>query len=241
MSAAPALGRGNGRSLVQQAMDAVTGHIREHGLRVGDTLPGEGYFAEALGVSRAVMREAFGALAALGMIDVANGRKPRVGAMDGAVIAASLDHAVSTAQVSVPEIWDVRRTIELRTAELAALERTDAEAAEIEALAERMAGCGDDLETMCRHDIAFHEAIARATHNALFVQIVASFGPLMEVAVPTAWRTRTTDLQRETTIERHRAVARAIRRQDPIVATLAMGDQFDASIGDILKARADGG
>ena len=240
MSAAIALGRTNGASLVQQAMDAVSTYIRDRALRVGDTLPGEAHFAAELGVSRAVMREAFGALAALRLIDVGNGRKPRVGAMDGAVMAASLDHAMSTAQVSVPEIWDVRRTIELRTAELAALERTDAEAAEIEDLAEKMADSVDDLETMCRHDIAFHEAIARATHNALFVQIVASFGPLMEVAVPTAWRTRTTGFQRETTIERHRAVARAIRRKDPIVATMAMGDHFDASIGDILKARAGG-
>ena len=240
MSAALPVGRLPGGSLVQQAMDAVSAYIRAQELRVGDTLPGEAHFATELGVSRAVMREAFGALAALRLIDVGNGRRPRVGAMDGAVMAASLDHAMSTAQVSVPEIWDVRRTIELRTAELAATERTDAEAAEIEALAEKMADSIDDLETMCRHDIAFHEAIAKATHNALFVQIVASFGPLMEVAVPTAWRTRTTGFQRETTIERHRAVARAIRRRDPIVATMAMGDHFDASIGDILKSRADG-
>ena len=165
-------------------------HIREENLRVGDTLPGEAHFAGLLGVSRAVMREAFGALAALRLIDVGNGRKPRVGAMDGAVIAASLDHAVSTAQVSVPEIWDVRRTIELRTAELAATERTDAEADEIMALADRMAESRRSRPRPA-HDIAFHEAIARASHNALFVQIVASFGPLMEVAVPTAWRTRT--------------------------------------------------
>jgi len=240
MSAAIPIGRASGGSLVQQAMDAVSAYIREQALRVGDTLPGEAHFATELGVSRAVMREAFGALAALRLIDVGNGRKPRVGAMDGAVMAASLDHAVSTAQVSVPEIWDVRRTIELRTAELAALERTEAEADEIEALAEKMAESVDDLETMCRYDIAFHEAIARATHNALFVQIVASFGPLMEIAVPIAWQTRTTDFQRETTIARHRAVARAIRRQDPIVATMAMGDHFEASIGDILKARAGG-
>lgn len=240
MSAAISIGRAPGASLVQQAMDSVSTYIRERALRVGDTLPGEAHFATELGVSRAVMREAFGALAALRLIDVGNGRKPRVGAMDGAVMAASLDHAVSTAQVSVPEIWDVRRTIELRTAELAALERTDEEAAEIEALAEKMADSIGDLERMCRHDIAFHEAIARATHNALFVQIVASFGPLMEIAVPTAWRTRTTDFQREITIQRHRAVANAIRRQDPIVATMAMGDHFEASIGDVLKARAGG-
>ena len=186
------------------------------------------------------MREAFGALAALRVIDVANGRRPRVGAMDGSVIAASLDHAVSTAQVSVPEIWDVRRTIELRTAELAALERTDSEAAEIEALAARMAEECGDLETMSRHDIAFHEAIARATHNALFVQIVASFGPLMQVAVPTAWQTRTATDQRQVMIDRHRAVAYAIASRDPGAAVAAMNAHFDASIGDLLKAANDG-
>ena len=229
----------SGGSLVQRAMESVTAHIRANGLRVGDTLPGEAHFAGELGVSRAVMREAFGALAALRVIEVANGRKPRVGAMDGSVIAASLDHAVSTAQVTVPHVWEVRRTIELRTAELAAMNRTDEEADEIEALAEQMAETVEDLETMSRHDIAFHEAIARASHNPLFVQIVASFGPLLEVAVPTAWRTRTAVTQRQTMIERHRAVARAIRRRDPVIAARAMGDQFDASVGDLLKADAD--
>lgn len=235
-----ALVKAPGESLVQRAMDAVTRHIREESLRVGDTLPGEGHFATQLGVSRAVMREAFGALAALRLIEVANGRRPRVGAMDGGVLAASLDHAVSTAQVSVPEIWDVRRTIELRTAELAAQERTSAEADRIVALAEAMAAEIDDLEARTRHDIAFHEAIAHASHNALFVQIVASFGPLLRVAVPTAWRTRTADAQRQLMIDRHRAVATAIKNRDSVAALMAMSAHFDASIGDLLKAGQDG-
>jgi GntR family transcriptional regulator, transcriptional repressor for pyruvate dehydrogenase complex len=234
MSASSAIGR-EGGSLVQRAMDAVTGHIRAENLRVGDTLPGEGHFAATLGVSRAVMREAFGALAALRLIDVANGRRARVGAMDGAVMAASLDHAVSTAQISVSEIWDVRRTIEQRTAELAAEARTDEEADRIVALAEAMAAERGDLEAMTRHDIAFHEAIAAASHNALFVQILASFGPLMEVAVPTAWRTRTATMRRDTMVERHLAVARAIKNRDSIAAAMAMGAHFDTSIGDLLK------
>jgi GntR family transcriptional regulator, transcriptional repressor for pyruvate dehydrogenase complex len=234
MSAPSAVGR-EGGSLVQRAMDAVTGHIRAEHLRVGDTLPGEGHFAASLGVSRAVMREAFGALAALRLIDVANGRRARVGAMDGAVMAASLDHAVSTAQISVPEIWDVRRTIEQRTAELAAEARSEEEADRIMALAEKMAAERDDLAAMTRHDIAFHEAIAQASHNALFVQIVASFGPLMEVAVPAAWQTRTATVRRDTMVERHHAVARAIRNRDPIGAAMAMSAHFDTSIGDLLK------
>lgn len=228
-------GHGAG-SLVRRAMDAVSGHIRDHDLRVGDTLPGEGQFAATLGVSRAVMREAFGALAALKLIDVANGRRARVGAIDGSVIAASLDHAVNTAQISVAEVWDVRRTMEVRTAALAATHRSDEEAARILTLAQAMARETDDMAAITRDDIAFHTTIAQAGGNALFVQIVASFGPLMEVAVPAAWRTRTARTQRELMIARHDAVARAIAERDPAAAAAAMDLHFDSAIGDLLAA-----
>lgn len=229
--------RADGGSLVQTSMAAVTSYIREERLKVGDTLPGEAHFAEKLGVSRAVMRETFGALAALKLIDVGNGRKPRVAALDGAAIAASLDHAVSTAQITVPEIWDVRRTIEVRTAALAAIARSDEQAARIVALAEAMSTDRDDLAKRTVHDIAFHKAIAQASRNALFVQIVDSFGPLMEVAVPTAWRTRTTEQQQQLMIDQHMAVALAIKTRDPEGAAAAMSAHFDSSVGDILKAQ----
>jgi DNA-binding FadR family transcriptional regulator len=229
----PPGGTGDG-SLVHRAMRAVTDHIRDRALRVGETLPGEAHFAAELGVSRAVMREAFGALAALHLIDVGNGRKPRVAAMDGSAFAASLNHAVGTAQITVPDVWDVRRTIELRTAALAATSRTAEEAAGIVALAEAMARDVEDQAAVTRHDIALHNAIAVASHNALFVQIVGSFGPLMEVAVPTAWRTRKTLEQRATMIEQHRAIALAIQEKDPDAAVAAMDGHFDASVGAIL-------
>ncbi|NEX93443.1 FCD domain-containing protein [Caulobacter sp. 17J65-9] len=231
--------RREGGSRVQHAMQAVTDHIRVQGLRVGDSLPGEAFFSASLGVSRPVMREAFGALAALRLIDVGNGRKPRVAAMDGSVFATSLDHAISTAQIGVPDVWEVRRTIEQRTAALAAVQRSEAEAAGILALAEAMAASEADLEQLTDHDIAFHEAIARASHNPLFVQIVASFRHLMTVAVPAAWGTRVALTHRQLMIERHRAVAAAIAAKDPVAAAAAMDDHFDTSIGDILKGMSD--
>jgi DNA-binding FadR family transcriptional regulator len=223
-----------GGSLVHQAMAAVADHIRAQGLRVGDVLPGEAHFATELGVSRAVMREAFGALAALNKIEVVNGRKPRVAALDGSVMAAALDHAVATAQVTVPQVWEVRRTLELRTAVLAAQNRTDAEAEQLLEIAEAMARDSGQLEVMTAHDIAFHQAIARASHNELFSQIVSAFGPLMEVAVPTAWSTRVTPEQRLDILGRHRAVAQAIADRDAEAAGAAMDAHFDTSVGDYL-------
>lgn len=221
-------------SLVDHAVRRVREHIRVHDLKVGDTLPGEGQFAAELGVSKAVMREAFGALAALKVLDVANGRRARVGAIDGSVMGASIDHAVATAQVSVAEVWDVRRTLELRTAQLAAAHRTPAQADEIARAAAAMEAAGDALEEVTRHDIAFHQAIARASGNGLFVQIIRSFEPLMTVAVPTAWRTRVTPEQRERILRQHHLIAEAIRTGDPEAAAGTMTDHFDASIGDLF-------
>lgn len=227
-----------GGSLVDQAVRRVRDHIRSHDLKVGDTLPGEGQFASDMGVSRAVMREAFGALAALRLIDVGNGRRARVGAMDGSVMATSLDHAVSTSQVSFDEVWDVRRTLELRTAALAAEHRSDAVARVIVEAAAGMRAAADDVAALTHHDIAFHQAIAHASGNILFLQIIRSFEPMMRVAVPTAWRTRTTAAQRIAMLDCHEAIAAAITRRDRDAAVIGMDRHFDASVGVLATVRA---
>ena len=218
-----------GASLVSRAMRAVRDHIRENDLKVGDPLPGEAHFADAVSVSRAVIREAFGALAALRLIDVANGRRARVGAMDGSVMAAGLEQAVTTQQVTLADVWDVRRTLELRTAELAAEQRTAPEAAEIVAHAEAMIAAGGDTDEIGRHDLALHAAIANATHNAVFIQLVRSFTPLLEATVPAAWKTRDTAASRSAMLRHHRALAQAIADRDPVAARKLMIAHFDAS------------
>jgi GntR family transcriptional regulator, transcriptional repressor for pyruvate dehydrogenase complex len=221
-------------SLAQHAVRAVREHIRAHDLKVGDQLPGEGWFAAQLGVSRAVMREAFGALAALSLIDVGNGRRARVGAIDGSVMGASIDHAVTTSQISVADVWDVRRTVELRIAALAAERRSEAQAQHISHLAKMMASASD-MEDTTGNDIAFHQAIADAAGNTLFNQIVRSFAPLMEIAVPRAWRTRVAQTDKQAILGIHLRIAQAIADRDPDAAAAAMEDHFVTSIGNLLR------
>ncbi|VWX54117.1 GntR family transcriptional regulator [Novosphingobium sp. 9U] len=221
-------------SLVNQAMRMVREHITANKLKVGDVLPGEQYFANALGASRAVMREAFGALAALRLIDVGNGRRPRVAAIDGSVLATSLQHAVSTEQITVRQVWDVRRTLELRTVELAALNRAPSQAYRILRHAEAMLSANGDLSVITEQDIGFHQTIAEASGNVLFQQIVRSFEILMHVAVPTAWKTRVTDAQKQAMLDHHLAVATAIAAGDAGAAQAAMNSHFDLSIQRVI-------
>lgn len=96
---------------------------------------------------------------------------------------------------------------------------------------------GDDRphEQTTDDDIEFHLAIAKASGNALFEQIVTSFVPLMRVAVPQAWETRRTDEERADILSRHRRLAAAILHRDPRQAELAMSAHFDEAIGALLR------
>ncbi len=224
-------------SLVDQTIARIRSYIRANDLTVGSPLPSEGAFAAEFGVSRAVMREAFGALAALRQIDVANGRRARVAALDGVVMASSFDHGVATSQIKVSDVWDVRRALELRTVELAAMNRTEDQAGAIESAVEEMAVSRHDPARMAAADVRFHQSIASASGNPLYLQIVRSFGQLMDVAVPQAWQTRQTEQERSDMLTLHREIARAIVDKEPIAAVAAMDRHFDASIGDMIRAQ----
>ena len=231
-------GSGDGVSRVQRVMRDVAAHIRKGGLKVGDQLPSEIQLSQALGVSRSVIREAFGALAALGVVDVGNGRRPRVAAVNAFPMVMTIDHALHTGQVTFAQVWDVRRRLEMGTAALAARHRTPEQAERIVGLARAMADCEPRSKELTRLDIAFHAAIAAASGNILFEQIAAAFYPLMARAVPLAWSTRMTPSSQADTLNQHARVAQAIADGDPQAAEAAMGLHFDQSILATLSTAA---
>ncbi len=223
-------------SLAEQVIGAVNRHIRSNRLGPGDALPGESAFALQLGVSRAVVREAFRSMALLRLIDIGNGRRARVSAIDRSVLGMVLDHAAHTDQTSIQQIYDVRRTIELRTAALAALRRTAPESERITALAAAMRADFAEAEKVMEHDIAFHEAIATASRNPLFAVIVGAFQVITRQTWPIGWSARATDALRIGSVEGHEAIARGIAAGDPRAAEAAMAEHFDASVMALLAA-----
>src|ERR1700728_3518641 len=142
--------------LVDNAMRAINQRIRGQRLRVGDPVPSEAGLAVEFGVSRTVVRESFRALAALGIIDLGNGRRARVGTIDKDVLGLVIDHAVHTDQASIQQIYDVRRTVEMRTVALAALRRSEPEAESISGRAAAMRQAFSHPADVMEHDIAFH-------------------------------------------------------------------------------------
>jgi GntR family transcriptional regulator, transcriptional repressor for pyruvate dehydrogenase complex len=224
------------RSLVEQAMQAIKSHIHDHRLVAGDAIPSEGTFAQTLAVSRPVIREAFRSLSALKLIDVGDGRRARVCDIDASVLGLMLDHAVHTDQINILQIYDVRRTIEIRTVALAAVRRTAREAEEITAHAAAMRSNFLDPPTVMTHDIALHEAIGLASRNPLFSLIVTSFSVVTRQTWSISWLSRPTDAVRMESVEFHEAIAQAIVARDPRAAIDAMAGHFDKSVQALVNA-----
>ena len=175
-------------------------------------------------------------MASLRLIDIGTGRRARVSVMDASALALVLDHVVQTNQITIQQILDVRRTVELRTAGLAALRRSEREAAEIVRLAGAMRIDFRDAERVMEHDIAFHEAIAGASKNPLFALIVSSFHVVTRQTWRIGWLARPTDADRLDNVSLHEAIAAAIAKGDFGAAEARMAEHFDNTVKVLLSA-----
>lgn len=223
-------------SRVGNTVGAITQHIRSHELGPGDRLPSESYFSTNLSVSRTVVREAFRSLAAMRLIQLGAGKRATVAKLDYGVMSPVIEHGVHTEQISVQQIYDVRRTIESRTAALAALHRTDAQGKGIVALAGAMRDCIDMPEQMMEHDISLHLEVAKAAKNPVFALIVGAFDRVTRQTWPVGWRSRTTRGQQMLMLDLHMTLAQAIAAGDPTLAAETMAQHFDESARALIAA-----
>lgn len=225
-----------GSDFVTSAVAAIARLIRDHDLKPGDRLPAEATLSKDLDVSRTVVREALRSLAALRVIELGAGKRPTVSELDDDAFALMFEHGVCTDQIDIQQIYDARRTIEARTATLAALRRTEAEAQTILALAHAMT---DDFAVPAKvmeHDLSLHLAIARASRNPVFALIIGAFQGVTRQTWPVGWKSRTSDDERRAMNDLHLKLAEAIAAGDPEAAAGLMDQHFDVSLKALNRA-----
>jgi GntR family transcriptional repressor for pyruvate dehydrogenase complex len=224
------------KNLVSGTIGVITQHIRENDLSPGDRLPSESSLAKELQVSRSVVREAFRSLAAMRLINLSAGKRATVAHLDHGAMSLMIEHGVLTEQISVQQIYDVRRTIETRTVMLASLRRTEAEAKTIRQHAAGMKANLSNSDQVMEHDLAFHLEIAKASRNPVFAMIVGAFQGVSRQSWSVGWRSRVNEGQRLAMIQTHIDIADAIATGDPQQASALMTNHFDDSIKVLLDA-----
>lgn len=230
----PARTRIAGANVADRVARYLVGHIRRHSLAPGAPLPSEVEASAELGVSRGIVREVYRSLSTAGIVETANGRRPRVSRISNRVLTQLLQHALSTRQVSAQDMLELRRPIELLAAELAATKRTDDDVMSLRRTVAAMKATGLRREAFVQADIRFHEIIGRATGNPLFGLIVSALRESMELSVRIGIRSPRADFQQ--VVKTHQEIVDAIERAQPERARSLMALHFDEARANVLRA-----
>jgi DNA-binding FadR family transcriptional regulator len=207
-------------------------------LRPGDRVPSEVQIGRDLQVSRGSVREAYRTLAALGILEIESGRRPRLRPIDPKVLAQVFDYALNTSQVTVAHVIETRRAIELQTAQLAARYATAAQRATLRDLVVQMRSAGSDHARRVASDTAIHTVIAEASGNPLNTLLLNALRTPMEASSRIHFDDTRQESEVVRVIDAHDAVVERICAGDSVGAVSAMSYHFDCSI--VRVKRADG-
>ncbi len=178
--------------------------------KTGDQLPSERELSELFQVSRASIREALRVLETLGFLDA------RIGVGGGTFVKKiSIDALINpfseilrNEKELIIEMLEFRRILETEIARLAALLRTEEDIASMESSIDLMREDITDGGIGIEGDIAFHNALAVASHNSVFEKMLSMAEGLLV-------KTRQTSLQikdqPEKCLQEHVEIFKAIK------------------------------
>lgn len=217
--------------LADRLVDAIRDQIASGALQPGDKLPTENQLCAEYGVSRTVVREAVTRLAADGLVLPRQGAGVFVSEQAPTALeslAADLSGKVSM----VLNVLEVRMAIEIESAALAAQRRSPSQEADIRAAFHAFDTQLQAGEPTGSADFAFHRAIAQATNNPFYVEILDVLGrrtiPRDLVTSVSSELLQSQEYQSRLQSE-HRAIMEAVSEGDAEAARDAMRRHLSAS------------
>ena len=194
--------------LVNQVIEQLREAVMRGDWPIGQRIPTEPELAEQLGVGRNTVREAVRALAHSGLLEVRQG--------DGTYVRATSEVSGAVRRLcgsELREVLQIRRTLEVEGARLAASARTDDELRELERLLDErdQAKLEKRLDDFVRTDAEFHLAVVHCGHNTLLTEL---YRGLTEVVTASVAATSHNDPRQPKEIQ-HRGLLDAIAAQDP--------------------------
>jgi GntR family transcriptional repressor for pyruvate dehydrogenase complex len=221
-----------GDALIQR----ITQAIHDGRLKPGDVLPSEARMAAAFGVSKPIAREAIRQLAAMGVVNIQQGKPTRIQALDAGPLDRFFRFAVRGSKTGLHEAVELRRILEPPMARFSAERRSPADIERLTAILARMKAALTDVPRWIEADLDFHEAIAASSGNSLLdLQIRALRPVIREVMELFNSRGTRTAADWRKTYERHVEVVEAIRAGDVEAAGIAMNKHFEAAEAAIAE------
>jgi GntR family transcriptional repressor for pyruvate dehydrogenase complex len=219
-------------------IERLTQAIVDGRLKPGDQLPSESQIAATFGISKPIAREALRELAAMGVIQVQQGKVSRVRAIDSGPLERFFRFAVGRTQQGLHDAVELRRMLEPQIARLAAQRHTEADFSALSGILAQMEASLGDIPRWIAADLAFHRQIAAMAHNRLVVLQMKGLEPVVrEMMVRFNDRAARTRADWRETYQRHVRIAGAVASGSADAAERAMRGHFaaaDAAIAEIF-------
>lgn len=166
---ADALLRPARRGLIDQVIATLRAEIGAGRWQVGTRIPTEPELTELTGTGRNTVREAVQGLVHAGLLERRQGSGTYVVA--DSELAVAVGRRISGARHR--DVLEVRRTLEVGAARLAATRRTARDARRLEELLAARAAAREsgDVDTTAAADLALHRGIALASHNPVLTEL----------------------------------------------------------------------
>ena len=156
-------------------------------LAPGMKLPPEREFAEQLGVSRTVVREAVHILTAKGLLESRHGSGTTVRQVTSEALVEPLGWLLQGHGTTLDHLHQVRSILEIEIVKLAAAQATEADIARLRDIVAQMEHHKEDVAAFVALDADFHQALSETTRNPLLAVLLDSIRDLMqEVRLPGA-------------------------------------------------------
>lgn len=209
--------------LVDQVIEQMRGAITTGEWPVGQRIPPEPELVTALGVGRNTVREAVRALSHAGLLEVRQG--------DGTFVRATSEISGAVRRMcgtELKEVLQVRRTLEMEGARLAAKHRTDAELTRLtELLAKRDAAMeAEQWAEVIEHDTAFHVLLVQCSHNTLLAELYQGLTEAVKASVAASVDTSQPGRDQVS----HTGLLHAVRDGDQEKAAIEAGGFFEELI-----------
>jgi len=213
--------------LVDRVVREVERLIISGELAPGAKLPPEREWAEQMGVSRTVIREASRILAAKGLLETQHGVGTTVRHMTSHHVTEPLGLYLRTqgnGLISFQDLHQVRSILEMEIAGIAAESATDEEIAQLRQVFESMVEAKENVALLAERDTEFHRTLAKMTHNSLLFVLIDSIRELLKeyIALVTVFLDPDED-----NIRLHRLLLERIEARDVAGARQAMHENLE--------------
>lgn len=191
--------------------------------KAGDKLPAERELAQALDVSRPTIRHALRALQILGVVKSRQGSGSFLATSSADILRVPLEIALALNRTGTSELFETRKTLEVKLAQLAAERRTSDDLNQMESCLDRLKASMGVPDQWCAHEISFHNYIVVAAKNGVMTAIMEM---LSRMLIESRHETIRILKNYPESYKAHEDVYVAIEQSNSVAAAEAMTEHF---------------